>query len=246
MEEPEKSKLTGGVKISVIPSVISSSLKTSQSLNDPNLPALSKAEGFRDLEKAAAIINAGGVVVFPTDTVYGIGCRFDNRKALERIRRIKGTPENQQFPVLVSDVGQVKKIAKLTNPAQKLIDKYWPGALTIVLDSRHPELLPRHPELATGPELYRRDSGSKHKIGFRMPDSLLTRTLIEKVGAPIIGTSANFHTKRTSAGYGDLDPQFIKLADYVIPGECKLGRESTVVDATVDPPKVLREGAVSI
>lgn len=178
----------------------------------------------KDIEAAAAILRLGGVVIFPTDTVYGIGVRFDRPKSIERIYQIKGTPKSQHFPILVSDVGQVKKIARITNAAAKLIDKYWPGALTIILASRH----------------------RISKIGFRMPNSDLVISLIEKVGLPIIGTSANFHGKRTSNTFKWLDPKFTKLSDYVLKGECKTGIESTVVDATYDPPKILRQGAVSL
>src|SRR3989344_3892123 len=195
------------------------------------------------LNRAARILRSGGVVIFPTDTVYGIGCRFDNKKAIERVRQIKKTPESQHFPILVSDVGQVKKLAKITNAAAKLIEKYWPGGLTIILSVSSPT----HPKPGLG-KLTRHKPGLGYvdkpglkptKIGFRMPDSLLTRTLIEKVGVPIVGTSANFHGKRATNTFKWLDPKFTKLSDYTIIGECKLGIESTVVDATVDPPKVL-------
>ena len=88
--------------------------------------------------KAVDILKAGGIVIFPTDTVYGIGCRFDDQKAINRIYQIKGTPKDQSFPLLVSNISQVKKLAIITKIGQKLIDEYWPGALTIILPSRHP------------------------------------------------------------------------------------------------------------
>src|SRR4030042_6849749 len=96
------------------------------------------------LEKAAQIFHSGGVVIFPTDTIYGIGCRYDNKKAIDRIYKIKKTPRNQPYPILVSSLNQVKKFAKITNPAQKLIEKYWPGALTIILHTRHSQLYVHH------------------------------------------------------------------------------------------------------
>lgn len=179
---------------------------------------------IKEIESAAAIIRLGGVVIFPTDTVYGIGASSDSKKSIERIYQIKGTPKSQAFPLLISDVGQVRNKAKITLSAEKLIEKHWPGALTIILESLD----------------------GREKIGFRLPNSLLVRILIEKVTVPIIGTSANFHGKRTANSFDNLDPEFSKLADYTIEGECKLGVESTVVDASVDPPKVIREGAVTI
>ena len=179
-------------------------------------------------ELALKILNGGGVIIFPTDTVYGIGCRFTGRDAIDRIHKIKGTPKTQQFPILVSNADQVEKLAIVNINARDLIKKYWPGGLTIILSSRHPELV----------------SGSK-KIGFRQPDSTLINNLTENVG-PIIGTSANFHGDPTPRSYEELNPQFIKLADFVIKGKCKKGIESTVVDLTTNKIEVLRQGAVKL
>jgi len=168
-----------------------------------------------NISKAAGILKAGGVVIFPTDTVYGIGCAADNQKALDRIYKIKGTPKTQLFPILVSEISQVPK---LPPAALTLVKKHWPGALTVILKSG----------------------------GFRMPNSKLVKSLIQKAGKPIVGTSANFHGHPAPKSYSQLDPNLVKLADFVIKGECKLGIESTVVDATVDPPKVIRLGAVKL
>lgn len=187
---------------------------------------MKKPEGLllKDLKKAATILKNGGVVIFPTDTVYGIGCRFDDKEAIDRIYQIKGTPKDKPFPVLVSNISQVKKLAIITKVGQKLIDKYWSGALTIILPSRN----------------------KSRKIGFRMPDSEMIRTLIDKVGVPIIGTSANSSGQKAAKSFKDLDPKFVRLVDYVVKGICQGGIESTVVDATKDPPEILRKGAVSV
>ena len=176
------------------------------------------------IEKAIAILKKGGIVIFPTDTVYGIGCCFDRPKAVDRIYQIKNTPRGQPFPVLVSTTDQLRQYAQVTVQAENLIKKYWPGALTIILQSKK----------------------SKGKIGFRMPDSSLVKALIDELGVPIIGTSANFHGHPAPKSYEELDSNFTKLADFVLEGDCQLGEESTVVDATVDPPKVLRQGAVEL
>lgn len=182
---------------------------------------LSASEG--PLKKAVEIFKKGGVVIFPTDTVYGIGCKFNDKEAIDRIYKIKKTPKNQKFPILVSSIGQVRKLAGVDKAAEKLIKKYWPGGLTIIL-----------PGINTG------------KIAFRMPNSELMLKLINKIGMPIIGTSANFHGKKAVLRFVDLDPKFIKLANFVLKGECQTGKESTVVDAVVNPPRILRQGAVKI
>lgn len=177
-----------------------------------------------EIKKAAEVLQNGGVVIFPTDTVYGIGCRADDKDALAHICKIKKRPQGQPFPYLVSNIKQVEKLALVTPLSRKLIEKYWPGGLTIVLSSKF----------------------GKGKIGFRMPNSSLINLLINSVEEPIIGTSANFHGHPSPKSYDELDPKLLKLVDFVLSGECKKGIESTVVDATINPPKILRHGAVKI
>lgn len=192
-----------------------------------------------EINKVAKIIKQGGVVIFPTDTVYGIGCIFDNQKAIERIHKIKGTPKSQPFPILVSSIKQVKALAAIPDIAQGLMQKYWPGGLTVIL-----------PGLSTysNPGLKQLDKPGldRVKIGFRLPDSDLIRSLIEKVGKPIIGTSANLHSVKASTSYAELDPVIIKLSDYVIKGKCQGGTESTVVDATGNEIRIIRQGAIKL
>jgi len=195
----------------------------------------------KDLNKAASILKSGGVVIFPTDTVYGIGCRFDDQKAIERLYQIKKAPKDQKFPILVSNINQVKQLAKVNKIAQKLISKYWPGGLTLILNSTR-----RKPGLKFGQKLDYKPGLKPTKIGFRMPDSKLALDLIDKIGVPIIGTSANFHGQSTPKRFKEIDPQLIKLADFTISGECQGQVESTVVDATVNPPRILRQGAVEL
>lgn len=192
----------------------------------PSVKKMKKQEESKLLEikKAAEILKNGGVVIFPTDTVYGIGSRFDDQVALNRIYKIKSRPGGQPFPVLVSSISQVESQAVITSSARKLIGKYWPGGLTIILNSKK----------------------GNGKIGFRMPRSSLITLLIDLAGVPIIGTSANFHGQKPAASFGELDPKLIELADFIIKGKSSGGIESTVVDATFDPPKILRQGAVKI
>ena len=176
------------------------------------------------LEKAIAVLKKGGIVIFPTDTVYGIGCRFDDKDAIDRLYKIKKTPSGQPLPILVSDLSQVEKLAVINKTGEGIIKKYWPAALTVILESKY----------------------GKEKIGFRMPDSELVRSLIDGLGEPLIGTSANFHGSRAPKSYDELDAGFTKLANFVLKGGCQLGMESTVVDATVNPPKILRKGAITL
>ncbi len=176
---------------------------------------------LNEVSRAAKIISDGGVVVFPTDTVYGIGCRFDNTAAIERIKKIKKSSQN--FPVLVASIKDADKIAKLNSQFKVLAKKYWPGALTLVVKSKNGKT-----------------------IGVRMPNSKTAISLIKKTKCPIIGSSANFHGKKSPAAFSGLDQELIKLVDFVLKGRCKNKEESTVIDTTVIPYKILRQGALKI
>lgn len=174
------------------------------------------------IEKAQEVLKRGGIVIFPTDTVYGIGAIWTNSTAIERLHKIKGTPQHQSYPVLISNVGQAEQAAIVTPLAKNLISKYWPGALTIVL----------------------KEKDGVNKIGFRMPGSDTLRELIKGAGAPVIGTSANFHGEKTPKSFEEIDPSLLKMVDYCLEGECSGKTESTVVDASTEEIKILREGAV--
>lgn len=173
----------------------------------------------QEIDVAVQILLKGGVIIFPTDTVYGIGARWDHEIAVARIRRIKGS--NQNLPILVKDMHQAHQFAKFSTAATNLANRFWPGPLTLILESQK----------------------SDQKIGLRIPDSALVKTLIEKSGFPIIGTSANYHGHLSATTFSQIDKDLIKKVDFVIQGTCKYRRESTVVDTTFDPPKILRRGA---
>src|SRR3972149_7853807 len=88
------------------------------------------------IEEAIAVLKKGGIVIFPTDTVYGIGCRFDDKDAIFRLYKIKKTPTTQPFPILVTNLSQVKNLAIINKTGAELIKKFWPGALTIIIKSK--------------------------------------------------------------------------------------------------------------
>jgi L-threonylcarbamoyladenylate synthase len=193
------------------------------------------------IKQAIQVLNGGGVVIFPTDTAFGIGCRMDNEKAAERIFELKKRPEGQAFPVLVSSPEMAKKyLVSIPKDVKKeLIDKYWPGALTIVL--------PCKPNFVSPVVL-----GGGDTLGVRMPDNEVILKIIEEVGVPILGPSANIRGVETPYSMDQLDPELIKQVDFVLPSFAKasegLKKEmtSTVIDCSVNPWKILREGAVKI
>ena len=188
-----------------------------------------------DIQKAIAVLKDGGIVIFPTDTAFGIGCRIDNENSVKRLFEIRKRPETKATPVLVDTVTMAQKYVEQIpkDVIDKLIEPYWPGALTIVLQSRINKV----------PLLVR---GGGDSIGVRIPNHPIARNLIREVGIPLLGPSANFAGDATPYTFEDLDPKLRKLVDYVVPGECSIKQASTVIDCTQKPWKILREGAIKL
>lgn len=188
-----------------------------------------------EIKKAVTILKGGGIVIFPTDTAFGVGCRIDDKKAIARLFKMRKRPETRATPVLVDTVKMaqdyLQPIPKVV--IDKLIEPYWPGALTIVLPC----------QIEKVPELVR---GKTTTLGIRIPNHAVARTIIREVGIPILGPSANFHGQKTPYTFSQLDPKFINLVDYVVFGECGLKQPSTVIDCSVKPWKILREGTVKL
>ncbi len=188
----------------------------------------------KNIHKAISILKSGGIVLLPTDTVFGICCRIDNKESLQRLFAIKKRDEHQAVPILVSSTDMVKQyVEELDNNVERLMEDYWPGGLTIILKAKKEKVL----------SLVRGDGDT---IGVRIPDLLSPFQIIEKLGVPIVGTSANFHGLPSVTKFKDLDPELVNLVDYVLEEDTLGGVASTVVDCTVSPWKILRPGAVSL
>ena len=187
------------------------------------------------IDEAVAILNKGGVVIFPTDTAFGIGCRIDNEEAIKKLFKIRNRPTTQATPVLVDSLVMAKEYAAEIpeNIIEKLINPFWPGALTIILEAKIDKV----------PLLVR---GGTETVGLRMPGQIKILEIIKKVGVPILGPSANFHGGVTPFEFKDLDPKLIALADYVVEGECSIKNSSTVIDCTKTPWEILRQGAIQV
>lgn len=189
----------------------------------------------KEIEKAIEIFKNGGIVVFPTDTAFGIGCRIDNEKAVKRLFKIRRRPKTKAVPVLFSSVDMVRKyVREVSHDVERLMEKYWPGALTIIL----------HCNKVTVPSLVR---GGGETLGVRIPNNKIIQTIIAKVGSPILGPSANFSDGKTPYSFKELDKKLVDLVDFIIGGETSSGgRASTIIDCTVKPWKILRQGAVKL
>lgn len=187
-----------------------------------------------DIERAVMTVESGGVIVFPTDTAYGMGCRIDDKRAVDRVFRIRNRSRNKPTPVLVSSIKMAEKYFRSPKDiVRRYMESYWPGALTIVW-------------FCNKKNVYSPIRGSGNTIGVRMPDHSLVLDIIAKVGVPIIGTSANFSGEQTPYSVDELDSKLVRVVDYVLEGECKHGAASTVVDCTGKEPEIIRQGAVEL
>lgn len=186
------------------------------------------------IQTATEIVKKGGIIIFPTDTAFGIGCRIDDRMAVDKLFRLRRRPGTQAMPVLVSSPEMA--ITYLTSPSdivRRFMKQYWPGGLTII-DTCKKNLV------------YSPIRGGGETVGLRMPNHPTILKIIEGVGAPVLGPSANFHGDSTPYSAEDLNPELIKLVDYVVPGKCSVKQASTVVDCSVTPYKIIRQGAVRL
>lgn len=185
------------------------------------------------IKKAAQIIQDGGIVIFPTDTLYGMGCRVDVGKSVERLFTLKKRPWTMPVPVLVKDKEQALMVVEaIPANALALIRRHWPGALTIILPAQTKIFFPL--VLAGGTT-----------VGVRMPNNSVTQALLAEADVPIIGTSANFHGHDPVSKYEDLNKELAGQVDCILYGASGLGVESTIVDCTKDPCCIVRQGAVS-
>ncbi len=187
------------------------------------------------IKQAIEVLRQGGIVIYPTDTAFGIGCRIDDEHAIERLFELRKRPPQQATPVLFDSKERVKEyLLPFGSKVEEMMDKYWPGALTIVL----PCIIDKVPNFVRGGGL---------NLGVRIPDHPVVWQLIKGVGVPILGPSANFHGEVTPYTFEALDKRLVKLADYTIEGKTKgLGLTSTVVDCSKTPWEIIRQGSVRL
>ena len=181
---------------------------------------------------AAQVLESGGLIVYPTDTVYGLGCNPYDTSAVERLFTVKRRPTTSAVPVAVSGTSMASKLALVTYKARILMQRFWPGPLTIVLSKK-----------AVIPPLV---TGGEESIGIRMPNHTVPLRMMEVAGLPIVATSANLHGKPSPSVLDALSVEISSEVNLILDGGRTTGGvESTVLDLTVDPPKILRRGPIS-
>ena len=181
------------------------------------------------IRKVVEILNNDGIIIYPTDTIYGIGCSIYSQKAIEKIRQIKGREKNKYFSILCYDLKDLSKYAKnVSNEAYKLMKRILPGPYTVVLQASR--------------ELPKILHSKRKTVGLRIPDHTLSREIVKELGHPIITTSANRSGQEPLNDPKLLEKEFGKEVDVVIEGEVLFSEPSTVIDLSEQPFKILRKG----
>jgi L-threonylcarbamoyladenylate synthase len=182
------------------------------------------------IEKASQIINQGGIVIFPTDTVYGIGCDPYNKASIEKIYKIKSRDITKSVPVLTYSIETAEKIAQFDQLAKKIVKKFWPGPLTIILKVTD--------------EKIKKSLNLENKIAIRVPDHKCTLELLKKCNY-LVGTSANISG---DVPYTNPKECLKKMQDYdvfVDGGIITSNGESTIIEIENEEIKIIREGSLT-
>jgi L-threonylcarbamoyladenylate synthase len=184
------------------------------------------------VQKGIEIIKKGGIVAYPTDTIYGLGADTFNKKAVERVYTVKNRPREMALPVLLASIEQIKDVARdIPDIAWQLAREFMPGGLTLVLYKS-----PKISDIITA---------GGDTIAVRVPGHAIPIALIEGAGAPIVGTSANLTGKPNPLTALDVKTQLGDKVDLIIDGgRVPMGKESTIIDCTGQVPALLREGAI--
>ena len=183
---------------------------------------------LRLIKKAVEVLKEGGIIVYPTDTVYGMGCDLFNKQAIERIYEIKRRNKKEPLSFICADLKDISNYALVSNYAYKTMRRLLPGAYTFVLEASR--LVPKI--LLT----------KRRTVGIRVPDNKICLTLVGELGHPIINTSAKLEQDEILSDPFEIEKKFKKLVDLVIDGGPLASDQSSVIDLIDDVPKVLRAG----
>ncbi len=184
----------------------------------------------REIEQVVSVLRDGGIVIYPTDTLYGMGCDALNVRAVEKICDLKGiNPQKSNLSIICNDLSIISEYAKVDTPTFKLMKRNLPGPFTFIL-----------PTTSSLPKIYK----NKKTVGIRVPDNNIIREIVAQLGNPVLSTSVK--DERDEIEY-TTDPELIhekwgEIADIVIDGGLGGIEPSTVVDCTSDEPEIIRQG----
>jgi len=183
----------------------------------------------KELNLASEILKSGGLIAFPTETVFGLGVIYNNKDSYDRLIKVKRRPPEKPFTLMLSNTKDIEKYAYINGKAKKLINKFMPGQFTIILKAK--ENLPSYVISKEG------------NVGIRIPSMKLIQDLIDLVGFPLLVPSANKSGEPTLTKYEDVKNIFNNEIDAIINGECESNTPSTIVMVD-DDVKIIRLGII--
>lgn len=175
----------------------------------------------------AKYIRNGGIIIYPTDTVYGLGADPYNKDAIDRIFEVKGRDKSKPLPLLCSSLDHVNRIVHMNYDAKRLAERFWPGALTVLMELKDKQLI---------------NTLCTEKAGVRIPNNSCALKLINACNGILIGTSANISGYKSIQDVKELDPRLVEKVDIIIDDGVALGIESTIID--ILEKKIVREGYI--
>ena len=187
---------------------------------------------LRFINKAVDALKNGGVIIYPTDTVYGIGCDIFDKQALERVKTIKNDPDIKLLSFICSGLKDISKYAKVSDYAYKAMKKLLPGPYTFILPAAR--------------EVPKKLWTKRKTVGIRIPDHPVALKLVEELGNPIISTSTTNRKGDILVDAEEIRAVFNSQVDLMLASENIFGKPSTVIDFSEDEPQIIREGAGDI
>jgi tRNA threonylcarbamoyl adenosine modification protein (Sua5/YciO/YrdC/YwlC family) len=188
----------------------------------------------RHISKAVEVLRSGGVIIYPTDTVYGIGCSIFDTRAIERVYRIKGQEKSKPFSFICYDLSHISEYAKVSNPAFRLMKHLVPGPFTFLLPASKLKQLPKSM------------ISSRKTVGIRVPQNKISLAIIRELGHPILNASVTDDEGRVISDPDVIKERYAKQVDLILDGGTSNLELSTILDLTDDLPVVVREGAGDI
>src|SRR4030067_1480855 len=182
----------------------------------------------RLIRKIGEVLQGGGVIGYPTDTIYGVGCDLVNPEAIRKIHRLKKSDGKKPLSFICSDLKDISRYAYVSNYAYKMMKHLFPGAYTFVLKAT--KLVPK---IAMT---------KQNTVGIRIPDNRICLALVKELGHPIISTSVYKHDEGLYNDPAEIEERFGKQLDLVIDGGVIVAEHSSIIDLTDDSPNVIRKG----
>ena len=181
---------------------------------------------------ASEALRKGGVVAFPTETVMGLGVVYNDRKAYDKLNKVKERPEDKPYTLMVKDVEEIAKYAEINEATQRVIDKFMPGSITILVNVKKNSV----PSYVTH---------NTNVIGIRVPTNMEAHVLLNMVSIPLLVPSANKSGSKPALNSDEVKQIFGSELDFVMSGKAYGEVPSTIVDLTKEAPKVVRPGPIS-